>query len=80
MQKKINELSTDEVEGLWVDKDGLMRRFEGLNRNTLNKWLVEMRLTNEFSKYVINPTHKLVWINVDGFVAFLQWKAHERGY
>ena len=28
-------------EAEWVDKDGLIQRFEGLNRNTLNVWLME---------------------------------------
>lgn len=73
--KKAEEIETD-----WVDKDGLIKRFEGLNRNTLNKWLVEMRRSNEYCCYVLNPTHKLVWINIDGFTSFLRWKTHQQGF
>lgn len=64
----------------WVNKDGLIQRFEGLNRNTLNKLLMEMRNSEEFSSFVINPTHKLVWINVEGFLSFLKWKSYKNGY
>ncbi|MCB5951065.1 hypothetical protein LI951_03195 [Enterococcus sp. BWT-B8] len=70
----------DHSEAEWVNKNGLILRFEGLNRNTLNVWLMEMRDTKEFESFVVNPTHKLVWINVEGFLKFLRWKAHERGY
>ena len=76
---KIKEVCLDD-EVIWVNKDGLMKRFEGLNRNTLNKWLVEMRKHSDFRQYVVNPTHKLVWINIEGFLLFLKWKAHEKGY
>ena len=76
MERKINM----DNEAEWVNKDGLIQRFEGLNRNTLNVWLMEMRNNTEFHEYVINPTQRLVWINVQGFLKFLKWKAHERGY
>lgn len=67
-------------EAEWVTKDGLIQRFEGLNKNTLNVWLMEMRKHEKYHDQVINPTHKLVWINVAGFTDFLKWKAHERGF
>ncbi|HFR3474466.1 TPA: DNA-binding protein, partial [Streptococcus suis] len=37
-------------------------------------WLSEMRENKKFKHYVINPTHKLVFINLDGFEEFLTWK------
>lgn len=72
--------SDQKDEAQWVNKAGLMKRIEGLNINTLNVWLMEMRNDNKFDQFVINPTHKLVWINVEGFINFLRWKAHQRGY
>lgn len=78
--EKMRIVPTEEVSTLWVNKDGLIKRFEGLNRNTLNKWLMEMREEKEFRQYVLNPSHKLVWINIEGFLAFLEWKTHQQGY
>jgi hypothetical protein len=64
----------------WGDKQAVMKRFEGLNINTLNKWLIEMRDNRRFRIYVLNPTHKLVWINFDGFLEFLEWKTKKNGF
>jgi len=58
----------------WVDKVGLTKRYEGLNIYTLNRWLTEMRSNKKFNKYVINPSHKKVWIHIEGFHEFLQWR------
>lgn len=52
----------------------LLKRWEGLNLYTLNRWIKEMRENKRFSLYVINPTHKLVFINLEGFECFLRWK------
>lgn len=65
---------------IWVDKKGLIERFEGLKKSTLNVWLMEMRDSPEFHEYVLNPSQRLVWINLEGFIKFLKWKAHERGF
>lgn len=65
---------------IWVDKKGLIARFEGLKKSTLNVWLMEMRDSPEFHEYVLNPPQRLVWINLEGFIKFLKWKAHERGF
>lgn len=45
-----------------------------MNQYTLNRWLGEMRDNKQFKDYVINPTHKLVFINLEGFEEFLRWK------
>ncbi|WP_242257634.1 DNA-binding protein [Streptococcus thoraltensis] len=58
----------------WADKKAILRRWEGLNQYTLNRWLGEMRDNKQFKDYVINPTHKLVFINLEGFEEFLRWK------
>ncbi|MGM0308512.1 hypothetical protein IGK15_001587 [Enterococcus sp. AZ045] len=65
---------------IWLNKQGILNRFEGLTKSTLNLWLMEMRQSPEFYQYVINPTQRLVWINLEGFIKFLKWKAHERGF
>lgn len=64
----------------WGNKQALLKRFEGLNINTLNKWLMEMRSDRAFCEYVLNPSHKLVWINFDGFIKFLSWKTKKNGF
>lgn len=58
----------------WADKKSLLKRWEGLNLYTLNRWIKEMRESKNFSCYVINPTHKLVFINLEGFESYLRWK------
>jgi hypothetical protein len=65
---------------IWVNKKGIINRYEGININTLNKWLGEMRNSQEFYQYVLNPTHKLVWISLDGFQKFLEFKNHKNGF
>ena len=33
-----------------------------------------MRDNKDFRDYVFNPTHKLVFINYEGFKSFIEWK------
>ncbi|CNC79175.1 DNA-binding protein [Streptococcus agalactiae] len=58
----------------WGDKKSILKRWEGLNLYTLNRWIGEMRNHKRYREYVINPTNKLVYINLDGFEEFLRWK------
>ncbi|MFT8927803.1 MAG: hypothetical protein ABF969_00565 [Sporolactobacillus sp.] len=60
----------------WGNKEAILKRYEGLNIYTLNRWLSEMRDNKRFRSGVINPTHKLVWINFEMFSNFLYWKQH----
>ncbi|CAM3129878.1 DNA-binding protein [Lactococcus hircilactis] len=60
----------------WGNKEAVLKRYEGLNIYTLNRWLAEMRNNKQFGRGVINPTHKLVWINFEVFEEFLYWKQH----
>lgn len=69
---KIVEVENIETE--WTNKKGLMKRYEDLNVNTLSHWLMEMRKSKMFRNYVINPSPKLVWINIKGFHDFLRYK------
>lgn len=51
----------------WADKKGILKRWDGLNQYTLNRWIKEMRESKTFSIYVNTPTHKLVFINLERF-------------
>jgi len=74
MSNKIKYVAVDNCLAEWVDKEGLMKRYENLNIHTLNRWLGEMRDSKKFRSYVINPSHKKVWINLEGFHEFLVWR------
>ena len=37
-----------------------------------------MREHPEFRKYIVNPTHKIVFINYKGFELFVKWKSRNR--
>ncbi|RJX45825.1 DNA-binding protein [Streptococcus agalactiae] len=71
---KIKFVSVENSIAEWADKKAILKRWEGLNQYTLNRWLSEMRDNKQFKDYVINPTHKLVFINLEGFEEFLRWK------
>ena len=70
----IKYISVENSIAEWADKKGILKRWDGLNQYTLNRWIKEMRENGTFSMYVINPTHKLVFINLEGFESFLRWK------
>lgn len=65
-----------ENDAVWTNKKGILMRYENLNVYTLNRWLSEMRDNKRFRNGVINPTHKLVFINLEIFEDFLYWKQH----
>jgi len=58
----------------WANKKGIMARYEGLAKGTLDKMLMEMRDEKKFREYVVNPTYKTVFINLSGFHEFLVWR------
>ncbi|MGT2925587.1 DNA-binding protein [Streptococcus cuniculipharyngis] len=71
---KVKYVPVENAIAEWGDKKSLLKRWEGLNQYTLNRWITEMREHRQFKQYVITPTHKLVFINLDGFEEFLRWK------
>lgn len=76
---KITYLPVDKREDAeWCDKEHLMQKWEGLSKATLTAWLKEMRERPEFKKGVLNPTHKIVFINKEVFKEFVQWKEATR--
>lgn len=60
------------------DYDHLMQRWEGLSRATAKQWAMEMREHPDFEKFVLNPTHRLVFIDYEGFQLFVTWKSRNR--
>ncbi len=71
---KIKYVHVENNEAEWGDKKAILKRWEGLNVYTLNRWLSEMRDIKAFKSGVLNPTHKLVWINFEKFKEFVEWK------
>lgn len=54
---EIKYVSVENSVAEWADKKSILKRWEGLNLYTLNRWIKEMRENKRFSLYVINPTH-----------------------
>ncbi|HEL1757627.1 TPA: DNA-binding protein [Streptococcus suis] len=72
--QKIKYVPVENSVAEWADKEALMKRWEGLSIYTLNRWLKEMREMKRFRCYILHPSHKIVFINLDGFQEFLEWK------
>ena len=60
------------------DYKHLCQRWEGLTVHTAKQFAKEMRENPEFEQYVFNPTHKLVFIDYEGFRKFWKWKQLHR--
>lgn len=57
---------------MYENKEVIMKMFT-LKKGTLDIWLMEMG-DSKFSYGVLNPTHKIVLINIDAFEKFCRWK------
>lgn len=81
-QAKIKEVvyrTTNEDEiATHGDYKHLCQRWEGLTPSTAKQFAKEMRENQEFEQYVFNPTHKLVFIDYEGFRKFWKWKQLNR--
>lgn len=81
-QAKIKEVvyrTTNEDEiATHGDYKHLCQRWEGLTPSTAKQFAKEMRENPEFEQYVFNPTHKLVFIDYEGFRKFWRWKQLNR--
>lgn len=60
------------MEENYKDKRGISELFD-VPIKTLNNDLTEMRRT-EFNVYILRPSHKRVYINVQGYKFFLEYK------
>ena len=69
-------VGNDEAE--WGNYDRLMKRWEGLSKSVAKQWAAEMREHPEFRKYIDNSTHKIVFINYEGFALFVKRKSRNR--
>ena len=81
-QAKIKEIvyrtaNEDEI-ATHGDYKHLCQRWEGLTVHTAKQFAKEMRENPEFEQYVFNPTHKLVFIDYEGFRKFWRWKQLNR--
>ncbi|HES6653014.1 excisionase [Streptococcus anginosus] len=56
----------------------LLQQWEGLGISTAKKWVDEMRKHPDFRMFVNNPTHKIVFIDYEGFKLFVKWKSRNR--
>ena len=60
------------MEENYKDKRGISELFD-VPIKTLNNDLTEMRRT-EFNVYILRPSYKRVYINVEGYKSFLEYK------
>lgn len=60
------------------DYEHLCQMWEGLTPSAAKVWAREMRENPDFSKCIDNPTHKIVFINYEGFRLFVKWKSRNR--
>ncbi|HFI0514115.1 TPA: excisionase [Streptococcus suis] len=56
----------------------LCQIWEGLTVATAKVWAAEMREHPDFRQYIENPTHRIVFINYEGFRLFIKWKSRNR--
>ena len=81
-QVKIKEIIYTPVSGMEEptggDYDHLMQRWQGLTLPTAKQFVKEMRENPEFEQYVFNPTHKLMFVDYEGFRKFWKWKQVNR--
>lgn len=54
------------------DYKHLCQRWEGLTPGTAKVWATEMREHPDFKQFIDNPTHKIVFINYEGFAEMLE--------
>lgn len=60
------------------DYTHLCQMWEGLTVGTAKVWATEMREHPDFKQFIDNPTHKIVFINYEGFRLFVKWKSRNR--
>ncbi|HEN0286667.1 TPA: excisionase [Streptococcus agalactiae] len=56
----------------------LCQIWEGLTVGTAKVWAAEMRNHPDFKQFINNPTHRIVFINYEGFKLFVTWKSRNR--
>lgn len=60
------------------DYEHLCQIWEGLTVGTAKVLAAEMREHPDFRQFIDNPTHKIIFINFEGFRLFVKWKSRNR--
>ncbi|HEM3628084.1 TPA: excisionase [Streptococcus suis] len=60
------------------DYEHLCQIWEGLSKQTAKLWAKEMKNHPDFKEFIDNPTHKIVFIDYEGFRLFVKWKSRNR--
>lgn len=71
------EQNPDRVEVKWGSKAVISRVFS-VNESTVTRWIADMRDNPLLRGYIINPTHRIVLINLDGFEEYARWLQDNR--
>ena len=61
------------MENLYKTKKNISELFD-VPLKTLNNDLTEMRRIEQFQRYILKPSHKRVYISIEGYERFLQYK------
>ena len=61
------------MENLYKTKKNISELFD-VPLKTLNNDLTEMRRIEQFQRYILKPSHKRVYISIEGYEQFLQYK------
>ena len=61
------------MENIYKSKKGITELFD-VPLKTLNNDLTEMRRNEKFQGYILKPSHKRVYISIEGYERFLQYK------
>lgn len=62
----------ERVEVKYGNKEVICKMYS-MNKSTLNDWLRDMRDNTQFAHGVLNPTHKIVLINLEVFEEYIKW-------
>lgn len=62
---------------MYKTKKGISDLFD-VPIKTLNNDLTEMRRLSQFQSAILKPSHKRVYISIEGYRQFLQYKQGER--
>lgn len=65
------------VEFEWGSKEVISKAFS-IKKDTVTKWIADMRDNPKFRGYIINPTHRIVMINKTGFLEYALWLQDNR--
>jgi hypothetical protein len=66
------------AEAKWADYEHLTQIWAGLKISTAKQFAAEMRDSKEFRDGIINPTHKLAFVNIARFEDFIAYKERTR--